>query len=84
MTGYSPHQKGIIKRYYDNKDTIMHNKLTELISDLYICEDPRKAERKWKSAEKALLNMGVNKLLVQHLMKDRSVEALAEVVSELY
>jgi hypothetical protein len=84
MSNYSPHQKGIIKRYYDNKETIMHNKLTELISDIYLCEDSKKAERKWKSVEKALLNMGVDKKLVQNLMADRCVEALAEVVSDLY
>ncbi len=81
---YSAHQKGIIKRYYENKDTIMHNRLSELVSELYICEDSRKADRIWKKVERALLNMEVEKSLIQHLMEDRSVEALAEVLSELY
>ncbi len=81
---YSGHQKGIIKRYYQNKDTIMHQRLSTLVGDLYICESPKKAERMWKSAETALLNMGVKKSLADHLMEDRDVEALAEVVSELF
>ncbi len=80
---HSAHQRGIIKRYYENKDTIMYHKLGELVSELYLCENPKKAERIWKRVERALLNMAVEKTLVQHLMEDRSVEALAEVVSEL-
>ena len=80
---YSGHQKGIIKRYYENKDTIMHQKLSGLVGDLYICESAKKADKMWKSAETALTNMGVRKSLVEHLMEDRHVEALAEGVGEL-
>ena len=80
---HSTHQKGIIKRYYENKDTIMYHKLSELVSELYLCENPEKAERIWKRVERALLNMEVEKTLIQHLMEDRSVEALAEVIAEL-
>ncbi len=80
---HSAYQRGVIKRYYENKDTIMYHKLGELVSELYLCENPKKAERIWERVERALLNMEVKKTLVQHLMEDRSVEALAEVVAEL-
>lgn len=80
---HSAYQKGVIKRYYENKDAIMYHKLSEFVSELYLCENPKKAERIWKGVERALMNMEVKKTLVQHLMEDRSVEALAEVVAEL-
>ena len=79
---HSAYQKGVIKRYYENKDTIMYHKLSELVSELYLCESPKQKERIWKRVERALLNMKVKKTLVQHLMEDRSVEALAEVVGK--
>ncbi len=80
---HSAHQRGIIKRYYENKDTIIYHKLGELVSELYLCKDPKKADRIWKRVERALLNTEMKKTLVQHLMEDRSVEALAEVVAGL-
>lgn len=61
----------------------MYHKLSELVSELYLCESPKKAERIWERVERALLNMEIKKTLIQHLMEDRSVEALAEVIAEL-
>ena len=80
---YSAHQHGVIKRYYENKDTIMYHKLSELVGELYLCKSPKKADQIWKRVERALLNMKMKETLVQHLMEDRSVEALAEVIAEL-
>ena len=31
---FTPHQQKIIKRYYDNQDTIQRQRLAELVSEL--------------------------------------------------
>ena len=45
----TPHQKGIVRRYYDHQDDMVHQKLSETVSDLYLCTDEKKAARLWKS-----------------------------------
>ena len=34
MTEHSPYQKGVIKRYYEHRDTLAVNKLAEVITTL--------------------------------------------------
>ena len=35
---FTPHQQKIIKRYYDNQGAIHHQRLAELVSELYLAE----------------------------------------------
>ena len=44
----SNYQQGIVKRYYDNQDTLVVTKLAELSSELYLCDDAKKAATLWK------------------------------------
>jgi len=81
---YTSHQKGIIKRYYENKDTLMSQKLGEIVSDLYLCTDEKKAKRLWKSACTALINAGVIKDLAEDICECRDLEALAKQVGKLF
>ena len=80
----SPHQKGIVKRYYEHKDSLMTQKLGEIVSDLYLCTDPKKAEVLWQRAHKALMNAGANRVRVEKLMRDRHLGRLAELVKEIF
>lgn len=80
----SPYQQGIVKRYYEHKDTLATQKLGEIVSDLYLCTDPKKAERLWARTHTALLQAGANKARVEKLMRDRSIERLAALVNELF
>ena len=81
---YSAYQQGVIRRYYEHRDDLMNQKLGELIGDLYLCDDPRQADRLWKRVEKALLAAGADKRLVQHVVGERSIEGLAEAAAELF
>jgi len=81
---YSSHQKGIIKRYYENKEHLMTQKLGEIVSDLYLCEDDKKAARLWKSAQTALLNAGVIKALAEDICETRDLDGLAKLVGRLF
>ena len=46
----TPYQENIIKRYYENKPEIMLQKLSELATELYLAETPKKRAQLWKRA----------------------------------
>ena len=53
MEEFSRHQQGIIKRFYDNRETIALQKLGDLVTDLYLAE-PKDLPKLWKQAEASL------------------------------
>lgn len=79
----SRHQKGIVNRYYEHLDTIQLQRLSELVSDLYLAESPKKADQLWKRAESALAKAMPNDPDVRAVLASRDVEKLARVVSRL-
>ena len=79
---YSRTQKKIIDRYYEHRDSIMAQKLGEIVSELYLAEG-KKAESLWKRAEKALANLSANDAQVRKVLDERSLEGLAKLVNDL-
>jgi len=79
----TPYQHGIVKRYYGNLDTITLNKLSELVSDIAVCTDPKKIGGLWQSAHKALQKTGADGMKVGKIVAERNVEALAKLVGDL-
>jgi hypothetical protein len=79
---YTPHQQKIIKRYYDNHDTILLQRLSELVSDLYLAEG-KKRQRVWTQAAAAMEKLGIAKARVEHLRVQDNPALVAEVVKEL-
>jgi len=41
----TPYQKGVVKRYYENRESIAAQKLGEIVSELYLCRNQKKADR---------------------------------------
>ena len=80
---YSKYQQGVIKRYYEHADTRVLTKLAELVSDLYLADTPKKAEKLWASAEKHLTQAKLKPDRVRRIVDARDVKALAAAVSEL-
>lgn len=81
---YSAYQKKVIKRYYENRETLSTQKLSEIVSELYLCTSEKKAERLWERAEKALHAAGANEVWLKKVVADRNVEGLAEIVQKLF
>jgi hypothetical protein len=82
MTDYTPYQRKIIKRYYDNLDTIQLARLAELVGELYLASG-KKRERAWQAAALAMQKLGVPQTRITHLLKQRRPELLAHLVKEL-
>ncbi len=79
---YTPHQQKIIKRYYNNQDTLMAQRLAELVGELYLSQG-KKRQKAWASAVAAMQKLGVPQPRIDHLVKQDDAALLAEVVKEL-
>ena len=74
---YSDHQKKVISHYYNQLDTIMLQKLQELVSELYLADTDAKKKRLWERVHKAMVNLKVPPQIVEHIMAKRDVQILA-------
>ena len=56
----------------------MLQKLSELVTEMYLADSKAKQKVLWTRAHKAMLNLKVQPFIVEHIMKERSVEILAK------
>ena len=79
---YSAHQQKIIKRYYDNREQIDAQRLSELGTELYLASG-KKLEKLWVSAEETMRRMKVPESRIAHVMAKKDPSLVAEVVKDL-
>ena len=78
MGDFTPHQKKIINRYYDNRDQIMLTRLQEIVTELYLADTEQKQNRLWKRAETAMKALKVPAPQIAHLLAQKKPEVLAQ------
>jgi hypothetical protein len=76
-------QKKIIERYYEHHDTIQSDKLSQIVSDIWLAEAGTDTTKLWGKAQIALMRMGVDANRVAQVVGKRDVEALAALVKEV-
>ena len=81
MPKRSSYQQKVIKDYYKNRDAISLQKLSELVTDLYLAEG-KKREAIWKRITAALANLGLKPERIEHLRSQDNPEVIAMVVEE--
>jgi hypothetical protein len=79
---YSKYQQNIIKNYYENRESISLQRLSELVTELYLAEGKGR-EKQWKYIIVALEKLGLPKERIEHLRKKDDPQLLAELVEEL-
>jgi hypothetical protein len=82
MADYTPYQQKIIKRYYQNFDSIKFQRLSDLATELYLAEG-KKTERLWKQVGEILRQLGFSEGRVEHLLQKRDAALLPGVLKEL-
>jgi hypothetical protein len=82
MADFTPHQQKIIKRYYQNFDSIKHQRLSELATDLYLAEG-KKRDRLWTQVEQALRKLEFPEPRIAHLLEKRDPALLVGILQEL-
>jgi hypothetical protein len=73
----SNYQKDVVGNYYENLDTIMLQKLSELVSELYLAENDKQKERLWQRVHKAMMNLKIPPAIIDHIMQKKDVQILA-------
>jgi hypothetical protein len=83
MANLNRFQKGIVNRYYEHFDTAQAQKLGQIVSDIYLCDSAKKAEKMWATADKALRALSKDTDRIAQLIAAKDVEALAKMVNEV-
>jgi hypothetical protein len=79
---HSKYQQKIIKNYYENRDAISLQRLSELVTELYLSEGKAR-ERQWKFIVGALERLKLPADRIEHLRKKDDPKLLAKLVEEL-
>ncbi|MBD3672924.1 MAG: hypothetical protein HUJ26_05300 [Planctomycetaceae bacterium] len=79
---YSKYQQKVIKNYYDNREQIDSQRLSELVTSLYL-ESGKKAARMWESAAELMKRLNVPVSRIEHVMAQKDPAILASVVEDL-
>ena len=75
---YSQYQQTVISDYYKNLDSIMLQKLGELVTELYLADTKAKQDRLWDRAHKSMVKLKIRPAIISHIMEKRDVEILAK------
>jgi hypothetical protein len=75
---YSQYQKAVISGYYNNLDTIMLGKLSELVTELYLADTQARQNRLWQRANKAMVKLKVPPAIIDHIIEKKDVVVLAK------
>lgn len=82
MPEYSNYQKDVIKRYYDNRESIDQQRLSELCTNLFLTEGKKK-QKLWEKAQEIMERLNVPPTRIDHVLKSADPAILAEVVKDL-
>ncbi len=79
---FTKHQQNIIRNYYDNRESISLQRLSELVTELYLAEGKGR-EKQWKFIIAALQKLEIPADRIEHLRKQDDPALLAKLVEEL-
>ena len=82
MAKRSNYQQRVIKNYYKNREAISFQRLSELVTDLYLAEG-KKREQIWKRIAGALEKLEVKPSRIEHLVAQDNPSLVASLVNEL-
>ena len=82
MAKRSSYQEGIIRNYYRNQDSIMLQRLGEIVADLYLAEGKKRATI-WKRVAAALKNLKIPDGQIEHLVQSDNPTLVANLLQEL-
>ena len=77
---YSRYQQNVIRRYYENADSIGLQRAQELVTELYLAEG-KKRDRIWDSLAKSLAKAGVPKDHIERLRESDDPAAVAQLLA---
>ena len=81
MKRRSTYRDKIIRNYYENRDDLMIQSLSEVVSELYLASNDRARAQLWRRAETAMRNLKVAEPEIARIVQNHDLGALAKLVS---
>ena len=81
MKRRSSYRDKIIRNYYENRDDLMIQSLSEVVSELYLTSNDRARAQLWRRAETAMRNLKVAEPEIARVLQNHDLAALARLVS---
>jgi hypothetical protein len=82
MQKRTAHQDRIIRNYYENHDSIMVQRLGDLVTDLFLAEG-KKRTKLWERAVASLKSLKVPEDRIEHIVGADNPTLLANLLQEL-
>lgn len=82
MGNYTKHQQNIIRKYYENRDTIALQRVQELVTELYLASGKKRAKY-WEQLTLHLTKLGIPAARIEHLVAQDNPELVAQLVKSL-
>lgn len=82
MVERTKYQQNIIKRFYENQDAILTQRLGEQITELYLAEGKAR-EKQWTKVIGTLEKLKVPKTRIDHVRKADNPSLVAKVLEEI-
>ncbi len=82
MAKRTPYQERAIRNYYQNQDTIMLQRLGDLVTDLYLAEGKAR-ERLWKRVATAMEKLKIPAERISQVVASDNPTLLANLFKEL-
>ena len=79
---YTRYQQKVIQRYYENRDQMDEQRLSELVANLYLAEGKKRAKL-WETAKELMGRLNVPPSRIEHVIKSGDAAILAEVVKDI-
>lgn len=79
---YSNYQQKIISSYYKNLDSVKLQRLSELVTELYLAESYKKSQQLWGRVAKAMDKLGIPKKIADNIIASENVEILAKNLND--
>jgi hypothetical protein len=82
MAKRSSYQQNVIRNYYKNLDSIMMQRLGDLVTDLFLAEGKARV-RLWKRVAETLKKLEIPKSQIDHLVATDNPTMLADLMKQL-
>ena len=82
MAKRSPYQQRVIRDYYRNQESILIQRLGDLVTELYLAEGKARA-RLWNRVSATLQKLKVSKEQIRHLVESDNPALVANQLKQL-
>jgi acetylornithine deacetylase/succinyl-diaminopimelate desuccinylase-like protein len=79
---YSKYQQNIIRKYYENRDSIALQRVQELVTELYLSSGKKRAKY-WEQLASHLAKLGIPSSRIEYLVAQDNPELVAKTVQQL-